>query len=135
VDDRGMTSVLLEHASEADSERFVRACSQVFGPVVDPRYLIRRDDRRLPGVGARWLWVPLRTALAGRLGEPVGYHAVPDDLGVNRQRADAFAKAWARHVGGGELIHTRSDDGWRALLEARATERPTATSLIYERWW
>jgi superfamily II DNA or RNA helicase len=135
VDERGMTSVLLEHASEEDSGRFVRACAQVLGPVVDPRYLIRRDDRRLPAVGARWLWVPLRTALARRLGEPVGYHAVPDDLGVNRGRAEAFARAWARHVGGGELIHTRSDDGWRALLEARAAERPTATSLTYERWW
>jgi superfamily II DNA or RNA helicase len=135
VDASGVPSVLLEHASHADTERFVRACTQVLGPVVDPRYLIRRDDRRLPEVGARWLWVPLRTALTRRLGEPVGYHPVPDDLGVNRQRADAFARAWKRHVGGGELIHTRSDEGWRALLDARAAERPTATSLAYERWW
>jgi superfamily II DNA or RNA helicase len=135
VDATGVPSLSLEHASEEDSERFVRACSQALGPVVDPRYLIRRDDRRLPDVGPRWLWVPLRTALTRRLGEAVGYHAVPDDLGTNGARADAYAQAWARHVGGGELIYTRSDEGWRALVSARAKERPTARSLTYERWW
>jgi hypothetical protein len=134
LDDRGRVSLLLEHASEEDSGRFVRACAQALGRVIDPRYLIQRDDRRLPAVGARWLWVPLRTVLARRFGEPVSYHPVPDDLGVNRQRADAYAAAWARHVGGGKLVHTRSDEGWRALLEARATQRRTAGSLVYERW-
>ncbi len=127
----GTVEVLLEHAPAADARIFVEALGQVLGPVSDPRYLIVRDDRRLPQVGLRWLWVPLRTLMPDG---PAGYHPVPDELGVNRERADAFAAAWARYVGGGRLVYTRSDEGWKVLLEARSRERPTATTWAFERW-
>jgi hypothetical protein len=107
---------------------------QVLGPIDDPRYLILRDDRRLPDVGLRWLWVPLRRFVAREGHLRPDHHPVPDQLGVNRSRAEAFAAAWQRHVGGSELVYTRSDDGWRVLLEARSRDRPTAPTWAFERW-
>jgi superfamily II DNA or RNA helicase len=130
----GTIDVLLEHAPQVDAEVFVEAMGQVLGPIDDPRYLILRDDRRLPDVGLRWLWVPLRQFVAREGHLRPDHHPVPDLLGVNRSRADAFAAAWQRHVGGGELVYTRSDDGWRVLLEARSRDRPTAPTWAFERW-
>lgn len=129
----GTVEVLLEHAPQADSQTFVTALGQVLGPIEDPRYLILRDDRRLPATGLRWLWRLLRPLSRGDDG-PAAYHPVPDVLGVNRDRAEAFAAAWARHVGGGRLVYTRSDDGWRVLLGARSRQRPTATCWAFQHW-
>jgi superfamily II DNA or RNA helicase len=128
----GTVDVVLQLAPAADAEVFVQALGQVFGPIEDPRYLILRDDRQLSDWGLRWLWRPLRRVVGARAGP--SYHAVPDVLGVNRGRAEAYAAAWSEHVGGGELVYTRSEDGWRALLDARATERPTATTWSFRRW-
>lgn len=128
----GTVEVLLEHAPTGDARTFVRALGQVLGPVEDPRYLIVRDDRRLPDTGPRWAWAVLRPLLPGE--GPAGYHPVPDGLGVNRERAEALAGAWARYVGGGRLVYTRSDEGWQVLLSARSRERPTATAWAFERW-
>ena len=47
------------------------------------------------------------------------YWAVPAEFGVNRRRADRFARAWRRHVGRSRLIYTRSGDGRLHLLHAK----------------
>lgn len=130
----GTLEVLLEHAPPEDAQVFVEAVGQVLGPVRDPRYLIVRDDRRLPRAGLRWLWLPLRRIVAREHGLDPDHRPVPDVLAVNRDRAEAFAAAWARHVGGGRLVYTRSDEGWPVLLEARTRWRPEARAWAFERW-
>ena len=126
--------VLLDYASPADAAVFVEAYRQVLGPIRDPRYLILRDDGRMPSLRWRAVWLPMRAFLRGRDGSPPSYHAVPDILGTKRERAEAFARHWTRYVGGGELVHTRSDAGRAVLLAARARRRPEARSLAFERW-
>ena len=129
----GTFEVVLEVDDPDEGEIFRDALRQVLGELGDPRYLIRRTDGRLPNVPLRALWYPLRAVLRPALGR-ASYHAVPDLLGVNRERADAFARSWARHVGGGELVYTRNDAGRRILLQARATPAARASAVAFERW-
>jgi superfamily II DNA or RNA helicase len=129
----GTMQVLLDHAAPEDAAVFIDAYRQVLGPVRDPRYLVRRTDARLPSLPLQALWLPLRALARRSLSRP-SYHAVPDLLGSNRERADAFAAAWARHVGGGELTYTRTAAGRRALLAARAAPSRHARSYAFDRW-
>jgi hypothetical protein len=48
---------------------------------------------------------------------------VPADLGRRKERAEAFARAWARHMGPTALTVTqRTDEGRRARAEAAADD-------------
>lgn len=125
--------VTLDDASEEDAATFVDAYRHLFDPLANQRYLIWRTDQRLPSLPLTALWLPLRTLVRSRVGRPT-YHPVPDVLAVNRQRAEAFAAGWARHVGGGKLVYTRTEKGRRLLLEARSQPRRSAKSMAFERW-
>lgn len=129
----GTCEVQLDYASESDAATFIDAYRQLFAPVTDQRYLVRRTDTRLPSLPLSAVWLPIRAVTHGHLGRP-GYHPVPDVLSVNRDRADAFAAAWRRYVGGGELIYTRTPEGRVALLGARSGTQRTAKSLAFDRW-
>jgi len=129
----GSLEVVLDQARGEDATTFTAAYQQVLGPIGDPRYVIRRTDARLPSLPLTGLWLALR-ALGRRHVRRASYHPVPDVLGVNRARAEAFAGAWARYVGGGELTYTRSDEGRRLLLEARSAPPRRAKSYAFDRW-
>jgi superfamily II DNA or RNA helicase len=90
------------------------------------RYLVGRPLPE-PGTGAVAL---LGRVLARR--PPFGerLHPVPADLGRRRERAEAFAGAWARWVGPGRLVYAeRSDAGRRARAEAAAEDSGWETVL------
>jgi hypothetical protein len=55
-----------------------------------------------------------------RDGERPVYHAVLTLLGVNRERAEAFAAEWRRWVGGSGLVLDCSDEGRRVRAPATA---------------
>ena len=138
VETRGdgtMTVAIRDRSAAEDSEIFARALDELFGPVISPRYLIRRDDGRMPSLPLQVVWFPLRVLLRRRGGgeRPV-YYPVPGVLGVNRQRADAFADEWRRWVGGGGLALARSPEGREVLARARADRRRTAGAMLTERW-
>ncbi len=118
----------------ADAATFARALDDLFGPVTSPRYLISRDDGRMPALPLQILWGPIRSLLRNARSERPTYLPVPDVLGANRERADAFIAEWHRWVGGGQLIPTRSAEGRQALHLARAVRRRTASGDITERW-
>jgi superfamily II DNA or RNA helicase len=126
--------VLLDDASEEDAALFIRAYRQIFEPVRDQRYLILRDDSRLPGVGLAAIWFMLRPWLRRRIDYPPAYHPVPDVLAARKERAEAFAHYWARYVGGGQLVFTRNESGRRILLQAHAQHRPKVSSQAFEVW-
>ena len=48
---------------------------------------------------------------------------MPADLARNKERAEAFARAWSRQIGPTDLIFTqRTDEGRRARAEAAAED-------------
>ena len=132
--DGTMTVSIRDRTAREDSAVFAHALDELFGPVLSPRYLIRRDDGRMPSLGLQLVWLPLRVLLrSGRAERPV-YYPVPSIVGVNRERAVIFADEWRRWVGGGQLVQARSAEGRTVLAHARVDRRRAADSLATERW-
>lgn len=104
----GRFSVTLVGATFHESSLFADSLETVLGPIENPRYLVSRQGI-LP-----WAF--------GRK----DYHSVPPVLAAKKEFAEAFHRHWKRRTGGGELIFTRSADGRRALLQARAKALSTA---------
>ena len=95
----GYVRCLLPDGSAEENARFTAALAEAVEPAVTQRYVIARP-------------------LGGR---PYGraWHPVPSDLARNRQRADAYAAAFGRWLGPGELRYSvSSDEGKAALAEA-----------------
>jgi hypothetical protein len=132
--DGTMTVSIRDRSAGADSAVFAYALDELFGPVLSPRYLIRRDDGRMPSLGLQIVWLPLRAFLRSDRGERPVYYPVPGVLGVNRERAVIFADEWRRWVGGGELVQARSAEGRTVLARARVDRRRAADTLPTERW-
>lgn len=126
--------VLLDYASPEDAAAFIEAYGQLFEPVLDQRYLILRDDTRLPNLPLRVVWSALRRRLRDAGLYKPAYHPVPKALASRRERAESLARHWRRYVGGGDLIYTRSEEGRRVLLKARTQRRPKAKGLAFEVW-
>jgi superfamily II DNA or RNA helicase len=97
----GRKDVVLLGVSRGAERQVMEALSEVLGPVENPRYLLVRESRL--GWRAR-----------------TDYHAVPAALGVRREWAEAFVELWSKHVGPSRLVYTRSPEGRRILLRARA---------------
>jgi len=71
----------------------------------------------------------------GRLkADGVVWHAVPTVLGVNAERAAAYATAWDHWVGGGDPVYTGSPEGQGILAAQQATD-PFAASTVMRRQW
>jgi hypothetical protein len=83
---------------------------EVLGEIGNPRYLITREGKKL-GTKRR------------------DYHAVPQILGINKERAESLLTSWHRWVGPADLLYTRVPEGRALLLKARAA----AFSTIMER--
>ena len=129
----GYYQVSLVGAAPEESDAFARAYQQLLGPLGEARYLIERDGASLRNWAYRPLWFLVRKAL--RLEEDLkAYHRVPDPLASRRERAEALARYWRRYVGGGRLIYTRTVEGRRLLLAARAQRRPPLRQMAFEVW-
>lgn len=55
-------------------------------------------------------------------------------LATCRERAESLARHWQQYVGGGPLVYTRSDEGRRILLQARADQRHRVRQMAFEIW-
>ena len=99
--DYGLVSCSLKGGTTRERSIFLEALQEVLGPVENPRYFLIR-----------------KTPLGWFLRKD--YHAVPKALGRNKDLAEFFRKAWATHVGRTDLVYTRSPEGRRSLLKARA---------------
>ena len=126
--------VFLDYASPEDAATFIQAYRQVFEPVRSQRYLILRDDHRLPSMLLTGFWRSLRIWYRETAGYPPAYHPVPDILASRKELAESFAASWKRYVGGGTLVYTRSEVGRRLLLQARTQRRPKVKGLAFEIW-
>lgn len=126
--------VFLDYASPTDAATFIQAYRQIFGPVRDQRYLILRDDSRLPQLRLAPFWFVLRRWYRQRRGFKPAYHPVPDILATRKEYAETFAGYWRQYVGGGRLVYTRTEMGRGFLLVARTQSRPKVPGLAFETW-
>jgi superfamily II DNA or RNA helicase len=127
--------VSLVDASPEDAAVFIRAYRQIFAPVRDQRYLILRNEHRLPNRALRYIWTLFRPFFRRREDYPPAYHPVPDVLATRKENAEAFSRYWHRYVGGGTFVYTRTAEGRRMLLGARAQRRPETRDLAFEVWY
>jgi len=126
--------VLLDYASPEDAATFIEAYRQIFEDVRKQRYLILRDDSRLPSLGLSSFWYMIRRWFRNTKGYKPAYHPVPKMLAKRRKLAETFARHWEKYVGGSSLVYTRTGEGRKILLEARAQHRPRAANLAFEIW-
>ena len=97
----GRKEVVLTGVGRATERAVMQAIAEILGSVQNPRYLLVRASR-----------LGLKTR--------VDYHAVPAVLGTRKQDAERFAELWRKRIGSSKLVHTRTAEGRRVLLRARA---------------
>jgi superfamily II DNA or RNA helicase len=122
----GYLRCVLTEATPEESVRFADALDELASVADAPRYLVGRP---LPDPDAGALTL-LGRVLRRRPPFPARHHPVPKDLARNKERAAAFERAWAKHIGGGGLVFTqRTDEGRRARAEAAAHDGGYETLL------
>jgi hypothetical protein len=131
LDHEGEYRCVLHGVDEVEAEIFATALDEAVSPIMLPRYLLPRWVRtRREVTWWRKVWAGF-----GRL-KPDGvvWHAVPSVLGVNAERAAAYAKAWDHWVGGGQPVYTGSPEG-QGILAAQQGTDPFAASTVMRRQW
>ncbi len=115
----GAVRVFLDASPEA-SALFSKSLDEALSPLADQRYAVPRYETPVPeGGGLASLLRMLRP------GQPVlaGYHPVPDELGLNKERAAVYERHWNHHVSRGEAVYLRNADG-QAVLAQFALQDP-----------
>ncbi|WP_172799855.1 DEAD/DEAH box helicase family protein [Croceicoccus bisphenolivorans] len=110
----GRKDIVLTGVSRAAERQVMQAIAEILGPVQNPRYLLVRNS-----------WLGLKTR--------VDYHAVPTALGARKEFAERFAELWHGDVGSSKLVFTRTAEGRRALLRARASSFAAGFQRIVDR--
>jgi hypothetical protein len=133
-DPSGTYDIVLQNGDGPTVDAFARAYRELFEPIVDQRYLITRDEAAISGTFYAPIWYLLRRAFAIFRRGRVAYHPVPTAFSRRRELADAFAIAWKRWVGGGELVYTRSSHGMEVLLHERVSQRRIPRAAAIQDW-
>ncbi|MDP3632514.1 hypothetical protein [Phenylobacterium sp.] len=97
----GRRDIVLRGVSRSTERQVMHAIAEVLGPVQNARYILMRHSR----LGWR-----TRT----------DYHPLPSALGARKDWAESFAALWSARVGSSRLVYTRTPEGRRVLLRARA---------------
>ncbi|MBN2177241.1 MAG: DEAD/DEAH box helicase family protein [Demequinaceae bacterium] len=126
--------VMLDYASPEDTDTFTRAFREVFAPIGRQRYLVSRNEARLPALWLQPMWIVLRVLFRPKDGYPPAYHGVPSVFAASKRGAECFARHWRKHVGSGELLFTHGPGGWRLLMKARGQSRPRVRDMAFEVW-
>ncbi|MGG5507329.1 MULTISPECIES: DEAD/DEAH box helicase family protein [unclassified Myroides] len=93
----------LEGATLRESHVFASCMKELLSPIENPRYVLERKTL-----------LPIQDS-------ETDFHAVPDCLGVNRERVNYFAQQWTYKVGRNRIVYTRTPEGRKELLQARIT--------------
>ena len=92
----------LEGATLRESHVFASCMKEILSPIENPRYVL-----------ARKTLLPIQDSESD-------FHAVPECIGVNRARVNYFAQQWTQEVGKNNIVYTRTPEGRKELLHARA---------------
>ena len=114
----GYLRCLLRAATPEEAARVTAALDALLGPVERPRYLVSR----LIAPPDPSVLTALRLAAGARGPLVEAWHAVPDDLGRRKDRAEAFAAAWRHWLGPAELAFTQRDGPGREALAAAVAQ-------------
>jgi hypothetical protein len=131
LDAEGEYRCVLHDVDETEAEIFADALDEAVSPINLPRYLLPRWVRTKKDI--TW-WRELWAGFGRIKPDGVVWHAVPSVLGVNAERAAAYAKAWNHWVGGGEPVYTGSPEG-QGILAAQQGTDPFAASTVMRRQW
>jgi superfamily II DNA or RNA helicase len=135
LQDDGFYRCYLNGATREESALFADSLDELLAPLASPRYIIPRyiapDAPRTP-YGAYALVLDWSTR--GRVSNRVVYHAVPNYLGANKSRVEAFEAAWQRRVSPGRALYYQ-DPRAAAILEVQRGANPfDATSQMRTLW-
>ncbi|MCW2797671.1 DEAD/DEAH box helicase family protein [Nocardioides sp.] len=131
VDHEGAYRCVLRDVGEVEAGIFTTALDEAVSPVLNPRYLL---PRWVLSKRERSWWSALRAGFGSVHPDLVVWHAVPTTLGVNAERAEAYARAWDHWVGGGAVVYTGSPEGAGVLAAQQGTD-PFAASTVMRRSW
>lgn len=92
----------LEGASLRESHVFASCMNEILSPIENPRYVLERQTL-----------LPIQDSESD-------FHAVPECIGVNRKQVNYFAQQWTQKVGKNRIVYTRTPEGRKELLQARA---------------
>lgn len=133
LDSDGTYRFVLTGVDEQTSLRFAQALDEIVSAPTDPRYLVPRyvlgTGRHSSPLGAGWK--PLTRTLRA---EATAWHAVPSCLGVNADRAQAFARSWNRWVSAGSVVYSRNPDGAGVLAASRGFDPLEVDTLLRPGW-
>ena len=124
-------------ASEAEASTFATALDEALAPVGRPRYLVSRAVlTRLPAPPAGRLLsiADAAAALGGVRPDAEAWHPVPDILGSHAKRAAAYAVAWRRWVGDGDVLWTGSPEGSGVLAAQHGADPMDVTTVMRRHW-
>jgi superfamily II DNA or RNA helicase len=125
----GYLRCYLRDASPAENEVFTRSLDGALSPVEFPRYLI---SRLVPSGSALR---PLARALRRQPPFERRWVAVPDDLGRTKKRAEAYAVAWRRWLGPGDLQFTQRSAAGRDAAAGASAQRGDDYQTAARRIW
>ena len=130
VDTAGERRCALEGVPPGESAAFATALDEVVSPMAAPRYVLPRWVLQEPVDNADGL----RVAFGRLRADGEVWHSVPTVLGTTGRRAQAFAAAWDRWVGGGPAIYTGSPEGEGVLVTTRGSDPFAATTVLRTGW-
>ncbi len=130
LDEHGEYRCALDGVEPSVSKLFAVSLDEVVSPMTSPRYVVPRWLLTGPvdnGDGFKAAFGLLR---------PDGevWHTVPTALGTTGERAQAFARAWDRWVGGGEAVYTGSPVGAGVLATHRGHDPFDVTTVLRTQW-
>jgi hypothetical protein len=131
LDSEGEYRCVLSGVDEVAAQLFATALDEAVSPINLPRYLLPRWVRTRRDV--TW-WRSLWAGFGRLRPDGVVWHAVPTVLGVNADRAAAYARAWDHWIGGGDPVYTGSPEG-QGILAAQQGTDPFAASTVMRRQW
>jgi superfamily II DNA or RNA helicase len=134
LNESGTYDVVLDNRDKSLVDQFARSYRELFEPIVDQRYLVRREEAAISGTFYAPIWYVWRAAFRVVRRRDVAYHPVPTGFAQRRELADAFAAAWKRWVGGGDLVYTRSPAGMEILMRERVSLRRAVRAASFEEW-
>lgn len=134
--DDGSVNCHLIGASYAEEKLFTKMFVELFEPINNPRYMIKRITENEPvnKLPQKKDEQELEFDFKNKI-----YFAVPEMLGLNKISANRFATNWEEYLGKCELIYLKNQNGHKELLNAKTLaleehKDDEEEDTIIERW-